>query len=218
MKSKKIIFIKLLKSSFINIDEEILSNRYKVTTFQFKKVKGVSVLRELLSEFFFMLYHIWNTDVIFIWFVDFHAVIPALLGWIFRKKVVIVIGGVDAAFRKDLNYGVKTRLLGRISLFLSTAFATNLLPVTQFTYNNLLQNVSQKLSKKSKIIYNCYNDLFKCTENTDRKNYIVTVCSSNSIVTTLVKSVDFYVKVANTTSWRFNNVRLGSIYNSIKKY
>lgn len=196
MKSKKVIFIKLLDSSFINIDEKILSGRYKVTTFQFKNAKGVSALKELFFEFTFMLNHIWSADVVYIWFADFHAVIPSFLGRLFRKKVVIVIGGVDAAYRKDLNYGVKTRLLGRISLCLSTTFATNLLPVSRFTYNNLLRNASQRLRGKCKIIYNCYHDLFKCTGIIERKNNIVTVCSSKSKVTLFIKGVDFYINLA----------------------
>lgn len=196
MNSKNVIFIKLLDSSFINIDEKILSGNNKVTTFQFENVKGISALKELFFEFTFMLNHIWRADVVYIWFADFHAVIPSFLGRLFRKKVVIVIGGVDAAYRKDLKYGVKTRLLGRISLFLSTTFATNLLPVSRFTYNNLLRNVSQRLRGKCKIIYNCYNDLFNCAGNIERKNNIVTVCSSKSKVTLFIKGVDFYINLA----------------------
>ena len=194
---KKVIFIKLLNSSFINIDEEILSDNYKVVTFQFVKVKGFQVLKELFFEFFFMLKHIWNTDVVYIWFADFLAVIPTTIGRLFRKKVVIVIGGVDASFVEELNYGVKTRLLGQVSLFVSTTFATNLLPVTNFTYTHLLKNVSPRLSKKSKIIYNCYNDLFNCTKVSERNNNIITVCLADTKVTTLIKGVDFYVSLAN---------------------
>jgi len=197
MSFKKVIFIKLLSSSFINIDEEILSDKYKVVTYKFENAKGIYVLKDLFFEFFFMFYHIWNTDVIYIWFADFHAVIPTLIGRLFNKKVVIVIGGVDASFRKEFNYGVKTRLLGRVSLFLSTTFATNLLPVTKFTYNCLLQNVNSQLSKKSKIIYNCYNDLFNCTKVSERNNNVVTVCLADTKVTTLIKGVDFYVSLAN---------------------
>ncbi|RLD71361.1 MAG: hypothetical protein DRI87_07045 [Bacteroidetes bacterium] len=198
MKDKKIIFIKLLNSSFINIDEKILSKKFSVATFQFKNTKGVFVIIDLFSEFMFLLKHIWNTDVVYIWFADFHAVIPSIIGRAFRKKVIIVIGGVDAAYLKDFNYGVKTKLLGRISLFLSTRLATNLLPVTQFTYDNLLRNVSHRLSKKSRIVYNCYNELFKCVGDTKRENNIVTVCASDSKVTTFIKGVDYYIELAKT--------------------
>ena len=196
MPIKKVIFIKLLNSSFIKTDELILSERYDVKTFQFKSTKGIHIIKELFLEFFFMLHHIWSTDVVYIWFADFHAVIPTLIGRLFGKKVVIVIGGVDASFVKEFNYGVKTRLVGRISLFLSTTFATNLLPVTKFTYNNLLQNVSSTLDSKCKIIYNCYNDIFNCTRVYSREQNIVTVCLSSSKVTTLIKGVDFYISLA----------------------
>lgn len=198
MHQKKILFIKLLNSSFIKIDEDILSEKYQVISFLFKKVKGIAILKDLFFELMFMIKNIWKADIIYVWFADFHAVIPTLIGRLFRVKVIIVIGGVDAAYRKELNYGVKTRTLGRISLYLSTACATNLLPVSWFTYNNLLENVNHRLSKKCKLIYNCYNELFTCSENNHRKNNIVTVCSSNSKVTLLVKGVDFYIDLART--------------------
>lgn len=196
MSIKKILFIKLLNSSFINIDEEILSDKYKVVTFKFNNVKGIHIVMELFSEFFFMLKHIWNTDIIYIWFADFHAVIPTIIGRLFRKKVVIVIGGVDASYVEEFNYGVKTKLLGRISLYLSTKYATKLLPVTKFTYNSLLNNVSPRLSTKSTIIYNCYNNLFNCTNDNKRNRNVVTVCLANTKVTTLMKGVDYYVSLA----------------------
>lgn len=199
MKTEHVLFIKLLRSSFIEKDEEILSENYNVKTFQFKKTKGIPILKELFLELIFMIKNIRHSTFTYIWFADFHAVIPTVLGRMMGKPVVVVIGGVDASYKPELNYGVKTRLLGKLSLYITTRLATHLLPVTQFTYEQLLQNTTPKLSKKCTLIYNCFSDKFSCKPLNTRNNQAITVCLSGSKTTTLIKGVDYYLKLARAT-------------------
>ncbi|MFU8844055.1 MAG: glycosyltransferase family 4 protein [Bacteroidales bacterium] len=193
----KILFITLVDASFVRLDKEILREEYDITTFQFRYRKGWRVITELIRELFFVFYKIWSIDVVYIWFADFHAVIPSLVGHLLGKKVVIVVGGYDAANRKDLNYGVKTKFIGRISALVSLKMATHLLPVTQFTMEDLIANFGEKLRTKCRIIYNSYNQKFHCEHAVERSNTVVTVCLAHSEITVIRKGVDFFVALAH---------------------
>ncbi|MCB2221778.1 MAG: glycosyltransferase family 4 protein [Bacteroidetes bacterium] len=193
---KQIIFIKINQSSFINLDERLLRKHFSVITFTFKYRKGLKIISELIRQKLFLLRYIWSSDLIYIWFADFHSVIPALFGRLFGKKVVIVVGGYDAAFVPELNYGAKTRWLNGWSTSISLKLASHLLPVTSFTCQNMLKNFGKTLEKKSNIIYNCVDDIFKTNSSFVRNNKVITVCGSSSKKTVFIKGVDFYLKVA----------------------
>ncbi|PKP52783.1 MAG: hypothetical protein CVT92_07340 [Bacteroidetes bacterium HGW-Bacteroidetes-1] len=196
MNSVDIIFIQLHNASFIRKDIELLSKHHRVQVFHFRHTKGIAVIPDLIREFFFLIKHLSKCDIVYVWFADFHAVLPAVLSRIFRKKCIIVIGGVDASFNPVLNYGTKTRLAGAISVHLATSFAHLLLPVTQYTYNSLLKNISKKLQTKAQIIYNCYNSSFILLPQIERTRSVITVCLTSSVNTLFVKGVDFFAEVA----------------------
>jgi glycosyltransferase involved in cell wall biosynthesis len=192
----KILFVTLVGASFVKLDEKILSEEFDLVKFQFRYRKGWKVIPELFRQLWFVLGRIWTTDMIYIWFADFHAVIPTVAGRVLGKKVVIVVGGYDAANRKDLYYGAKTKLIGRISARLSLKFASHLLPVTKFTMDDLIANFGKKLRIKCHVIYNSYNIDFHCNNQLNRTNKVVTICLAHSVITVIRKGVDFFLAVA----------------------
>lgn len=194
---KKVLFIQLAASSFIKKDEEILRKHFDVKPFLFKHRKGFGLIPELFRETFFILKNIYKSQFIYIWFADFHAVIPAIISRLFGKKCVIVIGGVDAAFDRKLKYGTQTKLLGKISLKISTHLASLLLPVTNYTYRQLLQNVSPRLASKSAIVHNCFDQKFEYQNNEpEKRENIISVCLAGTVKTLQVKGIDFLLEVA----------------------
>lgn len=194
---KKILFIKLVDASFVRIDEDILREHFHISVFRFKYRKGWRVVTELLRELFFVIRHIYATDLIYIWFADFHAIIPTVAGRLFRKKVVIVVGGYDASYRPELNYGVKTRLIGKLSATLSLNLASRLLPVSEFTLHEMTSNFGEKLKAKSHVIYNCYNPEFNTEFQGKRDNSVITICLADSERTLKIKGVDFFLASAD---------------------
>jgi glycosyltransferase involved in cell wall biosynthesis len=193
---KKILFIKLLDASFVRLDEEILREHYHILEFRFKYRKGWRVITELLREAWFVIRYVWTSDLIYIWFADFHAVIPSLIGRLLGKRVVIVVGGYDAAYRPDLGYGVKTRLIGSISASCSLKMASHLIPVSRFTLNEMISNFGNKLQSKSHVIYNCYNPVFNIEKADQKDNSVITICLADSEKTLKIKGVDFFLSVA----------------------
>lgn len=192
---KTVLFVKHLDSSFIRRDEELLSQEHRLKVFHLKQNKGWRIIPALIRQFFFMLWWIPQSHVVYIWFADFHAIIPVLLGRIARRKVVVVIGGVDASYLPEFQYGTKTRILGRLSVHISTRLATHLLPVSHFTKNSLLTHISPQLDAKSQVIYNCF-DAPHFTTKIENRTEIITVCLANRVNTLFIKGVDFFAEVA----------------------
>lgn len=196
MKQHKILFIQHLNSSFIRQDAELLRQDHQVEVYQLKNNKGIKIVLEGLRQLLFLTKNLYKFDLVFIWFADFHAVLPALFCRLLGKKCVVVIGGVDASYLPNYNYGTKTKALGRISLFLTTLWVHQLLPVSQFTAEALWRNAGSRLRKKSKVIYNCFSGQHHPKVNAGRENVVITVCLANKENTLYIKGVDFFMEVA----------------------
>jgi len=196
---KKLIFIDLNSSSFIKNDELILSKYFELKIFRFKIIKGWYLIIELLRQLIFLLGHIRKADAIYVWFGDFNSVLPSIIAKLFSKKIFIVIGGYDAAYRPDINYGIKTRLIGKISSKISTRLATNLLAVSNFTKNELINNINPKLEDKISVIHNCFNIPRSNTKAIlSEKENVLMVSIADGVNRIFIKGIDFYVEVAKS--------------------
>jgi glycosyltransferase involved in cell wall biosynthesis len=106
MKKQSILFVYVNYSSFVKADYEILSSFAEVTKYQFKPSKGIIRTGiELLKELLFLLFKAKKFDSVFIWFGDYHSMLPVLFAKIFRKKSFVVIGGYDVSTLQEYGYG-----------------------------------------------------------------------------------------------------------------
>lgn len=196
---KKILFIQLTASSFVRKDEELLKKHFDVHVFCFKHRKGIRIIPELIRQLFFLLKGMSKAKLVYVWFADFHAVLPVLTAKLFGKKSVIVIGGVDAAYDPVLKYGTKNKLAGRLSLYISTFLANQLLPVTSHTKNQLLRHVSSRLENKSTVIHNCFDQSFNTAETkSQHRKGVISICLAENLKTLRVKGIDFLLQVAES--------------------
>lgn len=104
--------------------------------------------------FFWLLIKIWNTEIILSWFCDYYTILPVLFGKFLNKKVVIVIGGFDAAKVDEINYGAHQNKFRSKVIQICVNLADELLPVSQNTEKELFNNVKIKSKDKSTVIYN----------------------------------------------------------------
>ena len=87
MQKQSILFVYVNYSSFVKADFEILSAFANVTKYQFKPGKGmIRTGIELLKEFLFLIFRGFKFDAVFIWFGDYHSLLPVLFAKIFGKK------------------------------------------------------------------------------------------------------------------------------------
>jgi glycosyltransferase involved in cell wall biosynthesis len=95
MKHRRVALIYLDESSFIARDREILRG-----AFQLRDVpcKGKRAIPRILSG-------VLRSDVAFCWFALDHAYVACRVARAAGKRCVVVVGGLDAAKRPDLEYG-----------------------------------------------------------------------------------------------------------------
>lgn len=188
--------IQLHQSTFVRRDEEMLRSFATVKVFLFRHQRGFSIFIELIRQKLFLLRNIWNSQLVYVWFADFHAVLPALFARLTGRKCVVVIGGVDAAYLPQYQYGTKSRLLGRLSLWLTVRMAHLLLPVSQFTLNDLSRNVSSGLARKSKVIHNCYSPAQIVSPASSNRQLVLSIAMASSENTLYIKGVDLFLNAA----------------------
>lgn len=105
-KNKSILFVYTSLSSFVKGDLDILASTHSVSSYHFAPVKGVMRnVKEIVKQFFFLLFFGWKYDVFYCWFADYHSFLPVLFAKFFRKKAIVVIGGYDVCRIRKLNYG-----------------------------------------------------------------------------------------------------------------
>lgn len=100
-------------ASFIKKDTVILSAVHNVSTYDFQSGNKYLTPLRFLQQFIFLLIHIWRADMIVCEFAAYHSFLPALLGHLFRKPCLIIIGGNDGHNFPAMRYGNYTKgLLG----------------------------------------------------------------------------------------------------------
>ena len=106
MQKQSILFVYVNYSSFVKADFEILSTFANVTKYQFKPGKGVFKTGfEVLKELIFLIFSGFKFDSVFVWFGDYHSMLPVLFAKLFGKKSFVVIGGYDVSTLSEYKYG-----------------------------------------------------------------------------------------------------------------
>lgn len=107
MKKHRILFIYSHWQSFVREDYQLLADVFNVKKLRFILHKSpFSFFIYQIISVFKLLYFIIRTDIVYIWFCDYHAFWAVLLAKIFRKKSVIVVGGFDAVKIPLIDYGI----------------------------------------------------------------------------------------------------------------
>lgn len=93
---KRILFSSTIYTSFIKEDLNILQKHFTVY-----KIIGSGIIH-IIKLFF----SVPKTDVTYTWFASVYSAFTVFFSRLFGKKSVIVIGGVDVADYKEINYGI----------------------------------------------------------------------------------------------------------------
>src|SRR5690606_18842173 len=127
----KLLFVCPQMASFIKLDIEILSNFYDVDVniYNWENKKKAPLF--LIKQAVFLLFNTFKYKRIVISFGGYWALLPTLLGFIFRKKVYIVLHGTDCAIFPEIGYGSLQIKAVKWFCKWSYTFAYKLLPVSQ---------------------------------------------------------------------------------------
>ena len=127
----QLLFIYQHRSAFVEDDERLLAEAYRVHTLAFGAPKSpTKLLRSWSRQLFWLLRKLPRARFVFGWFADYHMVLPVALARMWRVPVVVVIGGSDAQAIPALHYGVySSRWRAPLGRFV-VRNASLLLPVT----------------------------------------------------------------------------------------
>jgi glycosyltransferase involved in cell wall biosynthesis len=128
-KDKKILYFYAVRMSFVVKDTDLLKARYPLTEYHFDAKKKGWIPLQFLRQFFFLCLNVSSAKVIICFFSGYHSLLPALFGRVFRKPVLIFLGGADAYRYPTFNYGHFNKLLIGKATCWSAKLADRLLPV-----------------------------------------------------------------------------------------
>jgi len=192
-----ILFVKLSDSSFIQLDEKILQEQFRVKTFFFGKIKGFSFLLRTIQLKFWLLRNIFSSKIIYLWFADYYALLPLLFAKMFHRKSVLIIGGYDAMKVHEYSYGAHNKRTSSIVVKLCCRLASKILVVSDFTFQNLKQNTGLKFDHKTEILYNGVDtQFFQYTSKIAKEKLVLTVCGYQKISSAYIKGMDHFIELA----------------------
>ncbi|MFH1008922.1 MAG: glycosyltransferase family 4 protein [Candidatus Latescibacterota bacterium] len=191
----EILFIKTTNSSFVRKDEEFLKRNYATKVFHFKYG---AFLRVFLSEIQLTLWvfrHIWHSKLLFIWFADYHSLIPILVAGVLGRKSVLVVGGYDVANMPELRYGVFVRKFRGLCAGCSLRNASFVLPVAESLIQDIYENVGD-VKGTIEVIQTGY-DYEKWKPNEPKTaNQVLTVAIVDSHQRCRIKGIDLFIEIA----------------------
>jgi glycosyltransferase involved in cell wall biosynthesis len=92
----RVLFVHSRKASFVEIDREILAERYEIEDLYQpgRLANPIAVIGGVA-----------RADLVFGWFASWHTFLPITLAWLARKPTVLIVGGFDTANMPDIGYG-----------------------------------------------------------------------------------------------------------------
>jgi glycosyltransferase involved in cell wall biosynthesis len=194
LKKKSILFIYVSFQSFVRTDYEILSSEFDVRKYQFKPVKGIlNTGIELVKQFIFLLINIWKYDSIYIWFADYHSLLPVILARISGKKSYVVIGGYEVCRMKQIGYGA---LCSKFRGFF--CIKTMKMSTLNFTVSKYVDRKVKYIAPGSRreLIPNCVDFIQSTNKKAVREDIILTVGLIETQRSFFLKGIDTFIEIA----------------------
>ncbi len=128
---RRLVYSTPVLISFARNDISLLGEAFDVAVFLFQPKKKWITPFGLLRQFFFLLRTVPGSSMIVCQFAGYHSLLPSLFGKVFRKPVLLVLGGTDCVKFPSIRYGNFTRWpLGLITRW-SLQLADHLAPVDE---------------------------------------------------------------------------------------
>ena len=214
MQKQSILFVYVNYSSFVKADFEILSSFANVTKYQFKPGKGVFKTGiEVLKELIFLIFNGFKFDSVFVWFGDYHSMLPVLFAKILRKKSFVVIGGYDVSTLSEYKYGSFSNPIRAFFTRNTFKFVDICFPVADALRKKLL--VINPKAKAETIATSVDVKKFNFSEY-ERSKRIITVSGTENHQRLMVKGLDRFRELA-TCLPEFEFVIIGAT-DGVKSY
>lgn len=191
----EILFIKPVNSTFVCTDEEFLNKQYTVKSFHYAAVSGKGHLVYQIKLFLWILWHIWQCKVVFIWFADYHGFLPTLFARIFHKKRITVIAGYDVAAEKEYDYGVFLYKIRGYCAKFTLKYASYVFSVSQALIQDLYTHVPDTKAIVKHIPFGFDSEKWK-PNFLIQKKAVLTISVTDTHKRMKIKGIDVLIEVA----------------------
>ncbi len=189
-----ILFVYTGFSSIVKKDYDMLHKYFRIKKICYKASKKLIInLLSQIEMFIWLLKNIWSAKFIYIWFADYHSLLPILFGKLFRKKSFLVLGGYDVTYIPEIKYGSFSNPLRAFCTKFSIKNATLNLPVS----DNLKEEVLEKIPNvKIKVLYTGHSKDQFFPLNSLKQRIVLTVGAGDTLLRIKLKGIDFFADVA----------------------
>ncbi|WP_167616523.1 glycosyltransferase [Maribellus sediminis] len=193
---KQILFVYTSFNTFVSVDYKILSSKYTVDKYEFQANRKLGTMFiQLLKQLAFLILNLKKYDAVYVWFGDYHSVLPIVFSRIYRKQSYVVVGGYDVANFPEYKYGSLVNPFRRFATYYSFKYASLCLPV--------VEKLQEKLhafcpGARSRIIHTGYqfNNLDLPNFTSIRNNNVVTVSITSGSQRFYIKGLDRFRELA----------------------
>lgn len=204
---KRLLFIKHRDFNARTIDNDlaILQEKFIITKYSVNTSKGFGFFAALFKQFFYLLFNIYRFEAVFIWFADYHSLLPVFFAGLFRKKSIVNIGGYDA---DEILIGSSRSLkekFRRFCVLYTVKKASKLLPVSDAIRNYLRDYADPE---KCETMYCCVDTgKFRSSEKLpEKENLVITVGGGGDFVKEAQrKRLDYFIELGR----KFNELYPG---------
>lgn len=130
-KKKKIIYFYPVISTFIKKDIDILANTHSLDAQEFNAQKKFLIPFLFIKQLGLLLLKILNTDLIICRFAGYHSFLPALMGKLINRPVLIILGGNESHNFPSIKYGNYTKKIYGFFTCASLRLSKHLAPVDE---------------------------------------------------------------------------------------
>ncbi|HCT94955.1 MAG: hypothetical protein A2X19_10260 [Bacteroidetes bacterium GWE2_39_28] len=191
------LFIYTHPSTFVKGDITILKKRYDVTEYCFKNNPKKRLPFSLTGQFFYLLFNIYKFDLVYIWFADYHSLLPVLFSRLTGKKCFLVIGGYDVCREKKYRYGSFSSSVRASFAYLSIRYATKNLCVSK----NVERIVAAIVPKSNHTtVYNGVTIKTEFDGTQQKERIVLCVALVSTLQAFYIKGIDRYNSLAEEMS------------------
>ncbi len=161
----RILFVYSRRASFVEIDLELLRERYEVREWAQpgRWANPLAVLREVR-----------RADLVFGWFASWHTFWPITFARLLRKPSLLVVGGFDTANLPEIGYGYQQGGATRRLASWTIRSATRLIANSEYSRREVVANVGVPAGDVE-VVYHGVPDPFGDVSDVEREPIALTV-------------------------------------------
>jgi len=186
-----ICFVGNPKDSFIKEDYIRLKNFFNITAVNPPREWN---LRVWLGFLWCLLRYIRKSDITYCWFAGAPAACAVFFSKVFGKKSIVMVGGWDASFFPEINYGAFLKFKDRVPVKFVYRYVDKILVVAPFLKDDIIKYAKIKGDGIDFVPTGFDPDYWMPLEK--KENIVITVAGAKTLLNVKVKGLETFVRAA----------------------